>query len=341
MRRTVGLLATCLLSTLAIAGCSGGGNPSLFGPQPTPTPVAPSVTLEIALPTANSGPTAVTRGPDGFLWLTEQGASKVVKVAGTASVTEFATITPKAGPSSIVTGPDLGLWVTYSTADKIARLTASSGGYTEFPLSAGTHPQQIISASSPAGSNLWFTEFGTNRIGVMTTTGILLSEFIIPTPNVGPMSIIQAPDGNIWFTELNTSSIAKMTTGGALLNEYPTVTPNAKPQTLVLGPDGALWFVEAGPQKLGRITLAGMVSEVSVAPATSVSGLVVGTDNKFYFGDPAGNQIGQLNITGGTAVKEFPIPTANAMPNFLELGFDGKVYFSEFNGNKLGQFTYF
>jgi len=152
MQRTTGLLVTCLLSALLVSGC-GGGNPSLFAPSPSPTPVAPSVTFEIPLTTPNSGPAAITRGPDANLWVTEQRASKIAKVSGPKSVTEYATITPNAGPSSIVTGPDNNLWITYSTADKVARVTPSSGGFIEYALSAGTHPQEIISGGTPSGSN--------------------------------------------------------------------------------------------------------------------------------------------------------------------------------------------
>ena len=191
------------------------------------------------------------------------------------------------------------------------------------------------------GNNLWFTEYGTDKIGVMTTLGIVLSEFPIPTANAGPKSLIQGPDNAMWITEYNNSAIGRMTTGGAVTNEFPTLTPNAKPQTIVLGPDGALWFVESGVQKLGRITLSGSMSEMSIAPASSIAGLVVGVDNNFYFGDPVGNKIAQLKIVGGTAITEYPIPTANAQPDFLELGFDGKVYFSEMASSKFGQFTYF
>ena len=339
MQRSAGLFITSVLCALAFAGC-GGGNPSLFGPSPSPTPVAPNVSAEIVLPTANSGPTAITRGPDSNVWVTEQKVSKIAKIAGLTNVTEYATITPNAGPSSIVTGPDSGLWITYSIADRIARITPGSGGFTEFPLSAGTHPQEIIAAGSPLGSNMYFTEFGANRIGVMTTAGILLSEFAVPTAGAGPYSLLQGPDNAIWFTELNRSAIGRMLTGGSFTNEYPTITPNAQPQTIVLGPDGALWFTEPGASKLGRITLAGQMSEISIAPATSIHGLVVGIDNKLYFGDPLGNKIAQYDTVKGT-VTEFPIPTANAKPFGLTLGVDGKVYFTENAASKVGQFTYF
>ncbi|MBV9148354.1 MAG: Virginiamycin B lyase [Candidatus Eremiobacteraeota bacterium] len=339
MQRSAGLFVTSLLIALAFTGC-GGGNSSLFGPSPSPTPVTPNVSLEINLPTANSGPTALTRGPDSNIWVTETKASKIAKVAGATSVSEFPTIVPNAGPTSIIAGPDSGLWVTYSIADRIARVTPTSGGITEYPLTAGTHPQEIISAGTPTGSNLYFTEFGANKIGVMTTAGILLSEFPLPNAGSGPYSLIQGTDNAIWFTELNRSAIGRMLVGGQFTNEFPTITANAQPQTIILGPDGALWFVEEGPQKLGRITLAGQMSEVSIAPAASIHGLVVGVDNKFYFGDPVANKIAQYDIVAGT-IKEFSIPTPGAMPFGMTLGVDGKVYFSENATSKIGQLTYF
>src|SRR6266508_1365537 len=64
--------------------------------------------------------------------------------------------------------------------------------FREFPLTAGSGPIEI--ASGPDG-NLWFTELDGNRIGRITTAG-LITEFPVPDP---PIAIAAGPDGNLWF----------------------------------------------------------------------------------------------------------------------------------------------
>jgi virginiamycin B lyase len=48
--------------------------------------------------------------------------------------------------------------------------------------------------------NLWFTEYGGNKIGRITTAGVI-TEFPIPTDDSEPWGITSGPDGNLWFTE--------------------------------------------------------------------------------------------------------------------------------------------
>ena len=60
-----------------------------------------------------------------------------------------------------------------------------------------SEPQGIT--AGPDG-NLWFTEFLGNKIGRITTAGVI-TEFPIPMPFSGPHDITTGPDGNMWFTE--------------------------------------------------------------------------------------------------------------------------------------------
>ena len=350
MRRTLGLAATCLLSSVLLAGC--GGTTNINAPTPTPSPVVPNVSGEVVVPTAASVPTTITRGSDGNLWFTEQAFNKIAKVSigSTVTITEPVQLSGGSNPTSITGGPDTNLWVTESGSDKIAKISPTTGALlAEFPLSPGANPQQII--SGPNGS-LWFTEAGSgttpNRIGAITVAGVL-SEYNIPTANAGLTSLAVGSDGALWFTERTVSKIGRITSGGAVTAELPTQTPNAQPYQIALGPDGAMWFTETGVDRLGRVATSGAPTDMALAGTQSVTGFTVGNDNNFYIADPTANAIAQVAITGtGTlTIKEYPVPTAGAFslassfPGMLVIGYDGKVYFTEANANKIGQFTYF
>ncbi|HEV2236985.1 MAG TPA: Virginiamycin B lyase, partial [Ktedonobacterales bacterium] len=97
---------------------------------------------------------------------------------------------------------------------------------------------------------LWFAEHSANKIGRITSGG-LITEF---GGIAAPIYITAGPDGALWFTE-QSSEIGRLTTGGGL-SQY--LTPgNCIPNGIAGGPDGALWFTEVtiGCNEVGRITV--------------------------------------------------------------------------------------
>jgi streptogramin lyase len=70
---------------------------------------------------------------------------------------------------------------------------------TEFPIpTVGGSPISITTGRDGA---LWFTERIGNKIGRITTAGVI-TEFPIPTDSVSlPRGITSGPDGALWFTE--------------------------------------------------------------------------------------------------------------------------------------------
>src|SRR5262245_53251733 len=88
---------------------------------------------------------------------------------------------------------------------------------TEFPttLAAGAAPSQIT--TGPDG-NLWFTEFGANKIGEMKPDGTLVTEIPLPAGS-GPEGITTGPDGNLWFAEMTSGKIGHVSTAGSLFPE--------------------------------------------------------------------------------------------------------------------------
>src|SRR2546427_4600664 len=110
----------------------------------------------------------------------------------------------------------------------------------EFPIPTQSSGPLGITAG-PDG-NLWFTEFSSNSIGRITTSGII-TEFPIPTTNSGPIRITAGPDGNLWFTENFGNKIGRITTSG-VMTQFPVPTASSGPWGITAAPDGNIWFIE-------------------------------------------------------------------------------------------------
>ncbi|MGH7867215.1 MAG: virginiamycin B lyase family protein, partial [Candidatus Dormibacteraceae bacterium] len=100
--------------------------------------ITPSGTItEFAMPTPNSEPWGITRGPDGNLWFTDVSGNKIGRITTSGRVTEFDM--PDRLGVGIVTGPDGNLWVT--GLNDIYRLAISS---------STAEPTSTLSPASPA-----------------------------------------------------------------------------------------------------------------------------------------------------------------------------------------------
>ena len=106
---------------------------------------------------------------------------------------------------------------------------------TEYPVpTVASMPQGIT--SGPDG-NLWFTELAANKIGRITTGGVITS----------------GPDGNLWFTEFVANKIGRITTGGTI-TEYPVPTSGGHPDEITSGSDTRVWFTEFVADKIGALS---------------------------------------------------------------------------------------
>jgi streptogramin lyase len=164
------------------------------------------------VPTAASGPLAITAGPDGNLWFTEAavGANKIGRLTPAGEFMEFAIPTAASNPTGITVGPDDNLWFTEHDANKIGRITPQ-GEITEFFIPSGNSPGRIV--AGPDG-NLWFTQSGSaNSIGRITPLG-QVSEYEIPTAGSDPYDIVVGPDDNLWFTEISANKIGRISNLG-------------------------------------------------------------------------------------------------------------------------------
>ena len=119
----------------------------------------------------------------------------------------------------------------------------------QFPTGGLTGDTRGI-APGPDG-NLWFTDFATNSIGRITTSGTAM-EFPVPTPNAAPKGIAPGPDGNLWYTELAGDNVGQASTSGTTLSES-SASAGAQPWEVTPGADGNVWFTDAS-DAVGKLT---------------------------------------------------------------------------------------
>ena len=219
------------------------------------------VITEFSVPTANSGPSGITAGPDGNLWFTEGGYGFWCRTQNRTNHHgrrrhRVLDPHPAQRPCQNHGGPGRQPLVHRSCAGypvpgrTIGRIT-TAGVITEFPTpTASSSPRGI--AAGPDG-NLWFTETTatSNQIGRITTAGVV-TEFSIPTAFSYPVGITAGPDGNLWFTEQYANQIGRITTAG-VVTEFPIPTAGSYPAGIAAGPDGNLWFTEGVANQIGRI----------------------------------------------------------------------------------------
>ena len=206
-------------------------------------------------------------------------------------------------------------------------------------------PQRFLRRRRPArppGSrrgpdgNLFFTETAADKIGEITTAGVV-TEFAIPTPNALPTSITTGPDGNVYFTESGVTN-----SGGFGALHIGRLTPTGKITEFSLGfsvfavggitagPDGNVYFTvgDNHGEQVGRITPAGNVSFLAVPGGINPGAITTGPDGNLWVTDPDDGQI--IRLTPATDVATtFALPSGNlSSQGGITAGPDGNLWFT-------------
>lgn len=181
------------------------------------------------------------------------------------------------------------------------------------------------------GDVLWFTEYYGNRIGQITTGGII-TEYALPKYTL-PERITIGPDGAPWFTSadytLSSGHIRRITPNGNI-TEYP-LPANVWAGGITAG-GGALWFTAGDSNSnayVGTLTLQGVVTLFPVSsPYTSVDRITYGPDGALWV---TGHQSGTFfvgRMTTSGVFTTFTPPTNNSIlyPTGITVGPDGAVW---------------
>lgn len=215
---------------------------------------------------------------------------------------------------------------------------------TEFPIVNGNTPYGIT--AGPDG-NLWFTEYYGNKIGKITSGGVI-TMFLIPTSLSSPEGITAGPDGNIWFTENSANKIGRITSSG-VITEFPIPSSNTNqwgatngPRDIISGPDGNLWFTEFIGNRIGRITPNGVITEFTLSNEKSFPTIITaGPDGNLWFTETSRHAIGRITPEGD--ITEFPLPDGPSLAishaTGITAGPDGNIWYARAFNRTIGRIT--
>ena len=146
-------------------------------------------------------------------WFTDPGTNTVglqVCTEGCGYSQQYAFVSG-GSPQGIVASPTNGLLYVADAGNNaiVAFAPGTCGGgcsFTSYPIPTASSSPEFLAIG--ADGNIWFTEYATNKIGVLKSTPpYTISELTLPTANAGPWAIALGPDGNIWFTEKTAGKI--------------------------------------------------------------------------------------------------------------------------------------
>jgi virginiamycin B lyase len=244
-------------------------------------------------PVPNQGTAAVhsaVPGPDGSVWLTEQGSNKLGKWdPKTQKITEYQD---DWGKHTVGIGADGEVW--------------STGGLTRFDpkTETFTHIADVPNAygiSVDQGGNIWFAELRRDgRIGKVDAKTLQVTKYQPPTATGFPRRIKVDPDGTVWFAEFQGGKIGQFDPKTERFKEFQL--PGEKPTPYALGIDGdhKVWYSSEWMDLIGRLDpKTGEVTEFPFPHAeNTMRDFFLDAKGRFWFGSPANDRVGYFYLAG-------------------------------------------
>lgn len=268
------------------------------------TPQGQVSEFELGTHPDNVGLSDIVVGPDGNLWFTEGGRTKVGRITTAGQVTEFDLPQGAGSVTAITAGSDGNLWFTESGVSRIGRITPS-GEVTEFPLAGAREFWGGGIATGPDGA-LWVTMPGAGAIARIGTDGSE-ADFSLPeeAPAGYPNDITVGPDGALWFGKSLAPTLGRITTSGEI--SQISLAQGRTISALAAGPFDDVWYSNGG----GRIgwVIPGIAQGTTAcinSCAAPVTDLAAGPEGKLWF--VAGAEGSSLYSTPGTIGTYAPPP---------------------------------
>lgn len=154
---------------------------------------------------------AIVRAPDGTMWFSQDGTARIGRVDRAGKLRTFTGLYYRSQyndvANAVAVGPDGNLWWTAFESNAIWATDLRGRIVHVYTIpTPDSQPWGIVGGRDGA---LWFTEWGGNKIGRVTTAGAF-TEYALPTPAAKPQGIARNRDGSIWFVESAANRIGRI-----------------------------------------------------------------------------------------------------------------------------------
>jgi virginiamycin B lyase len=217
-----------------------------------------------------TNPLGVTSGPEGKVWITQNGGVTRFSPSDPEGSKEFIEENLIIGSHAIVAGPDGNLWV--ATDGNLIRIEPGSKATKAFPV-IGLAPKDI----DVAGSLLAIASQG-DIVTASPTDPPDITEYAIS--GLASQGVAGSPSGQIAFSDPLSSP-----------EKIGLFTPPSQPQETELtgdpfgvtfGPDGAFWFARFATGSVTRLTTDNQMTDLGGLPKEGPRQITAGPGNTLW-----------------------------------------------------------
>src|SRR3984893_2434182 len=224
------------------------------------------------------------------------------------SIREWDVPTRGANPHDPAVGPDGALWFTEQSANKVGRLDPATGTFKEYSLIEGKNsgPHGLVADKD---GNIWYTAHFGGYIGKLDPRTGKVTEYKMPDESVDdPHTVVFDARGILWFTAQGGNAVGRLDPRTGKIELKKVQTESALPYGIQINSKGVPFFCELGTNKMGKIDPATMgITEYKLPEGARPRRLAIAADDKIYFTDFKGGNLGLLDPTTG-AIKMCLLP---------------------------------
>jgi virginiamycin B lyase len=201
-------------------------------------------------------------------------------------------------PTSLAVEKPHRVWVTLPDIDAIGVVsvtqmtgqTITSYEVTTYYLEAGSKPYDI----AIQGNTIWFTAYGTNKIGRLNSTTNTLQTYTLADNDSGPRGIRVASNGIVWFTQQKANKLGKLDPSSGAQESYAfPLGDGGLDRVATFGAD-SIWFTAPKVNRVVKFDLSqNMFIGVPTLPYTQPTGLALESADIPWVSVTSDNRIGR------------------------------------------------
>jgi virginiamycin B lyase len=183
--------------------------------------------------------------PDGGVWYTAQGISKIGRLdPRTGRIEEFALPTNARDPHTPLIRKGM-VWFTVQRGNTYGRLDPRTRVAKVWTVpTSGALPYGMVNA--PDGS-IWVALFGTNKLGLIDGESGALREITLPQSGARPRRLVVDEAGVVWYSDFARGYLGSYNPKNGAFREW--LSPggaSSAPYGIAIAPDGRIFYDEAG-----------------------------------------------------------------------------------------------